>query len=367
MIDARTASIEASDLRTEARTYAFLSTLWFPGWEGRVRALELPYRRSGPHALYKELITLARILRSARHERLLMLNSSSGVIYPDLLACMILGFLPRRYRSALMLVGEMWEPNTGLRRLVERLAIRLVDRAVDRYVVYSHDDKQSFCALWGIDPDKVGIALCYYHLSARELEGPPPPNEGHVFAGGDSGRDYAPLVEAARQFPDTRFILATAWTSSRPVPPNVDIVLAKRTHTSHAEFVRLLRTARATVVPLQQGMKRSVGQQTYLNSMYLGKPTVVARALGISEHVEDGEHALIVDGTTSEYVSALTWLLDSQNQENVAAMAERGRVRAASFTSDRLAADLFRQAELVLRKYSLLEDRAQERDDRATS
>jgi glycosyltransferase involved in cell wall biosynthesis len=359
-------SISASDLRAETRTHAFLSTLWFPGWEDRVRALELPYRRSGPHAPYKELITLARILRSARHERLLMLNSSSGVIYPDLLACMILGFVPRRYRAALMLVGEMWEPNTGLRGFVERLVVRLVDRAVDRYVVYSQDDKQSFCALWGIDPDKVGIALCYYHLSARDLEGPPPPNGGHIFAGGDSGRDYAPLVEAARQFPETRFILATAWTSSKPVPPNVDIVLAKRTHTSHAEFIRLLRTARATVVPLQQGMKRSVGQQTYLNSMYLGKPTVVARGLGISHHVEDRKHALVVDGTTSGYVGALTWLLDPQKQQDVAAMAERGRVRAASFTSDRLAGELFRQAELVLRKRSLSEGGAQESADRAT-
>lgn len=357
-------SIASSDLRTETTKHAFSSTLWFPGWKDRVDALELPYPRSGPHAAYKELFTLARILRSARHAQALILNSSSGVIYPDLLACMILGFLPRRDRAALMLVGEMWEPNTGLRGLVERLAIRLVDRAVDRYVVYSRDDKEAFCGLWGVDPDKVGIALCYYHLSARELEGPSPPNGGHIFAGGDSGRDYAPLVEAARQFPDTRFVLATAWTSSKSVPPNVDIVLAKRDRTSHAEFIRLLRTARATVVPLRQGMKRSVGQQTYLNSMYLGKPTVVARALGISDHVEDGEHALVVDGTTSGYVSALTWLLDPQNQENVAAMAERGRVRAASFTSDRLAADLLRQAELVLRKYSLTESCAQGDADR---
>lgn len=358
-------SIAASDLRTETRKQAFWSTLWFPAWQGRVRAVELPYPRSGPHAVYKELITLVRILRSARHERVLMLNSSSGTIYPDLLACVILGFLPRRYRSALMLVGEMWEPNTGLRGLLERLAIRLVDRAVDRYVVYSQDDKQAFCALWDIDLDRVGIALCYYHLSARELEGPPPANGPHIFAGGDSGRDYAPLVEAARQFPDTRFILATAWRSPKPVPPNVDIVLAKRTSTSHAEFIRLLRTARATVVPLQQGMRRSVGQQTYLNSMYLGKPTVVARGLGISDHVEDREHALIVDGTVSGYVGALTWLLDPQNQEDVAAMAERGRLRAASFTSDRLAAELLRQAELVLRKSSPSENFAQESAGRA--
>lgn len=308
---------------------------------------------------------MVRILRAARRERVLILNSSSGVIYPDLLACMVLGFLPRRHRSALMLVGEMWEPNTGLRELLERLAVRLVDRAVDRYVVYSQDDKQAFCALWGIDPDKVGVAPCYYHLSAQELEGPPPENGTHVFAGGDSGRDYAPLVDAARRFPDTRFILATAWTSPKPVPPNVEIVLAKRTSTSHAEFIRLLRTARATVVPLQQGMKRSVGQQTYLNSMYLGKPTVVARALGLSDHVEDREHALVVDGTAPGYVDALAWLLDPKNQDNVAAMAERGRVKAASFTSDRLAADLLRQAELVLRKHSLSGNRAQEGADRA--
>ena len=79
-------SIAAPGPRTEAREHAFSSTLWFPAWRGRVRAIELPYRRSGPHAVYKELIALVRILRSARGERVLMLNSSSGVIYPDLLA-----------------------------------------------------------------------------------------------------------------------------------------------------------------------------------------------------------------------------------------------------------------------------------------
>jgi hypothetical protein len=326
----------------------FTSTLKFDSWGDRVRTLDRPYRGPARHRLRGEFVRLWRVLKAARTERVLLLDSVSGRLHPDVIACALLALLPKRRRPILVLQGDMWAPRSGVRGLFERALIRLVDHAVDRYIVYSNDDRDVFPGLWGISPDKVGVCLCYHHVTDDELAGEEPESEGHVFAGGDSGRDYAPLVEAARQFPDTQFVIATAWVSPKPVPPNVKLVLAERTPTSHAEFIRLLRTSRAVVVPIKRGMRLSVGQQTFLNSMFIGKPTIVSDSLAVRQHVNHGDDAFIVDGSAEGYAAALSWLLAPQNREAVARMAERGRERARVFNRQRTAECLFAQVAALL-------------------
>jgi glycosyltransferase involved in cell wall biosynthesis len=330
------------------RSAVFTSTLKFDSWGDRVRTLDRPYRGPARHRLRGEVVRLWRVLKAARTERMLLLDSVSGRLHPDLIACALLALLPKSRRPILVLQGDMWAPRPGARGLFERALIDLVDRAVDRYIVYSSDDRDVFPGLWGINPDKVGVCLCYHHVTDEELAGEEPANEGHVFAGGDSGRDYAPLVEAARQFPETQFVIATAWTSPKPVPPNVKLVLAERTPTSHAEFIRLLRTSRAVVVPIKRGMRLSVGQQTILNSMFIGKPTIVSDSLGVREHVNHGDDALIVEGSTESYAAALSWVLNPQNRDAVAHMAARGRERAKVFNRERIAECLFAQVTALM-------------------
>lgn len=325
-----------------------VSTLKFHNWAGRVRTLDLPYRAPAPHRAWDEAVTVWRLLGAARRERALLLNSASGRYHPDLIACVLLGCLPKRRRPVVALMGDMWEPSSGLRGLIEKAIVRLADRGIDRYLVYSTEERDLFPELWNVSPDKIGVCHCYHHVSDEELAAHELADEGYIFAGGDSGRDYAPLVEAARQFPETSFVLATAWTSPTPLPPNVKTVLAERTRTSHAEFIRLMRRARAVVVPIRQGLRRSIGQQTFLNSMYMGKPTIISGGLGVRDHVENGEHALIVDGGIAGYAGALGWILDPQNQRSVAEMADRGRERARHFSPARTADGLYAEVVALL-------------------
>jgi glycosyltransferase involved in cell wall biosynthesis len=325
-----------------------VSTLKFHNWSDRVRTLDLPYRAPAPHRSWREAVRAWRILSASRSAPALLLNSASGRYHPDLIASVLLGFLPKRRRPVVALMGDMWEPSTGLRGLIEKAVVRLADRGIDRYLVYSTEERDLFPGLWKISADKVGVCLCYHHVSDEELSRHEPGNDRHIFAGGDSCRDYAPLVEAARRFPDTTFVLATAWTSPTPLPPNVKIVLKERTKTSHAEFVRLMWTARAVVVPIRQGLHRSIGQQTFLNSMYMGKPTIISKGLGVRDHVVDGEHALVVDGSVDGYVKALGWVLDPQNQLAVIRMADRGRERARIFSPAHTADRLCEEVEALL-------------------
>jgi glycosyltransferase involved in cell wall biosynthesis len=80
------------------------------------------------------------------------------------------------------------------------------------------------------------------------------------------------------------------------------------------------------VVPLLPGLRRSAGQQTYLNGMVLGKPVVVSDVPGAREHVVDGETGLLVPpGDAAALAEALRWVLDPANADAVARMGARAR------------------------------------------
>lgn len=323
----------------------FASTLKFHGWGDKVRVLDLPYRGSKPHRVRDEISIVLTILGAARHERALLLNSSSGDFYPDVLACVFLGLVPRRLRPRVAIMGDMWEPNPGLRGVIEKAVIWLADRSIDRYLVMSSEEMSIFPKLWGVDKAKLRHCPYYYSVTDAEISELPASQGGHIFSGGDSARDYRPVIEAARSFPERRFVIATRWKCPLPLPPNVELG-----PTSHQDFIHLMSSADAVIVPIQQGLRRSVGQQTYLNSMYLRRPTIVADGFGVRDHIESGKDALIVDGTTAGYVQALSWFFAPENAEEVFAMTEMGHLKARSFGPDQMAERLFAETFALLQQ-----------------
>jgi len=87
-----------------------------------------------------------------------------------------------------------------------------------------------------------------------------------------------------------------------------------------------MRQATVVVVPIQGGLERSAGQQTYLNAMALGKPVVVTDTPGATDYVEDGITGLIVPPGDAEALrGALEWVLDEANREAVQTMAARAK------------------------------------------
>jgi glycosyltransferase involved in cell wall biosynthesis len=312
-------------------SYKFVSTYQYElpdsDWNRHVRLLELPCYAPQPCSLIDEIKISGVILREALREDGAVLNSTSGRLHPDVLAAVLLGFVPKRRRPHIVMVGAMWQPNEGLRHLLEKFLLRLADRAIDRYIVQSSEEVEEFPRLWGIDREKVRLCLYHYSLKDAELSQPAPPAEDFVFSGGNSHRDYAPLLEAARRLPEKRFVIATRLLDdANDVPDNVRVG-----QTSHQEFVRLLRSSKVVVVPMLRGLKRAVGQQTYLNAMLSGKPTIVSDGFGIRDHVAHGETGLIVDGSPQSYVDAIQWVYDPENAEAVTAMSHAAQEAAQTF------------------------------------
>ncbi len=113
------------------------------------------------------------------------------------------------------------------------------------------------------------------------------------------------------------------------VPPHVRIE-----GTTHAGFRQAMAAARLVVVPMQADLLHSGGQQTCLNAMFLGKPTIAIGRRWAADFITNGEDGLVVDYRDAAGLrDAIRWILD--NPEAARVMAERGRARAARFTTER--------------------------------
>jgi glycosyltransferase involved in cell wall biosynthesis len=312
-------------MQNNSRTFVTTLGLGGPPQEFEERAIVIMMPdHSDRYKFFDAIKIFFRTLKAARGTQVLVLNSASGPWYPDIFTALVISFWKANKRPAIVLVGDMWEPHRGIRHSIDRLAIQLADRAVVCYVTQSSDELDVFPKLWGIDRSKMCVNLYFWSFADRDLEGPEPPPGNFVFAGGNAHRDYHALVEAARALPEIEFVIAAKkHIDMLNLPPNV-----KAGPVPHEEFVRLMRSAKVVVTPIQQGLYRAAGQQTYLNGMMLGKPTIVNDTMGVGDHLIDGKTGWIVDGSPEGYIEAIRWVFDPANQEAVECIARAGQ-RAA--------------------------------------
>jgi glycosyltransferase involved in cell wall biosynthesis len=271
--------------------------------------------------LSEELASINAILKAGRTFPLLLMDSSSGRIHPDVLATILINLWLKKDRPMIIFMGCMWQKDAGLAGLIEKALIRLADRVIQGYAVQATEEIKIFSETWGIPLSKIRLCKYYYTLTDADMIDPPPSGEDFIFAGGNSHRDYDTLIQAAGELPDLKFVFATNVLDGRTLPPNIKTGLVPR-----AEFMRLMQVCQAIVTPLKTGLSRAAGQQTYLNAMFLKKPMIVNDAYGVRDHVVDHETGLIVDGTAKGYVEALRYITDPENKPAVDAMCENARL-----------------------------------------
>ncbi len=317
-------------------------------WEQVSRFIDLPYISPEKHTNWQEFKAFWAVLRAGFKEKALLLNSTSGRWHPDLWASVIFGLLPRRFRPAVVMSGDMWRRDAGLQGTIQNMMVRLGDRAIVRYLVQSTDEITVFPQTWGVNADKVRTCLWFPTFTDEDLKAPPPPVEHLVFAGGNSLRDYTQLVEAARELPNLPFRLVTTRLNDRTdLPDNVTVG-----GEPYPEFVRLMRAAYAVVVPVVPNLERNAGMATLLNAMLLGKPVIANEALGVRDHVEDGVTGLVVDGSAKSYVEALRWVFDPANADAVTEMGRKAHeVVVSEFSYDKYLQHLVEHIEEVAAEY----------------
>src|SRR5208282_1721356 len=84
--------------------------------------------------------------------------------------------------------------------------------------------------------------------------------------------------------------------------------------TTVAGFRQAMASARLVVVPMQKGLLHSGGQQTCLNAMLLGKPTIAVGRKWAVDFIDDGVDGLVVDYEDPEGLRrAVRRVLDDPN------------------------------------------------------
>ena len=308
-------------LQEKHKTKDFSSTVRYsnhPCFAQRARVLPVPDMvQWGKYRLRDELKLIKVILQAALQEKVLLLFSSRGFLKPDLLATAIMGLWPKSSRPRVVLYGEMFEPNTNLRGLLERWIMKLADRAIYRYVVNSTDELHVFAETWRVERAKLRFCPTYFPEVEVDAVVERKVRRGHLFAGGDSLRDYEPLIEAAKQLPEYQFVFCTTRLDKhKDLPVNVKIGPTQR-----QQYLELMDTASAVVIPLRQGLRRPVGLFTLLGAMWTKKPTIVPTALGVQDYALENS-VRVVDGSAQSYVEAIRWMLAPENVDRVDEMCE---------------------------------------------
>lgn len=258
-----------------------------------------------------------RILAAARRYPVLVLNGSLGG-YADVAAAALVA--RRRRPPRIVLTDCTWKAGEGPLARARQAAVRALDGPHVTYCVLSTAERSLFPRTWGVDADRVAFTPWYVGLSEEELADPPEGDEGFVFAGGDSLRDYGPLLAAAPRL-GARLTIASRTLGRADVPEGVDAGPV-----SPERFTALTRSAATVVVPLEARRDRSAGQFTYLNAMALGKPVVVTDAPGVRDHVDDRRTGLVVPaGDPDALASAVAWTVAPATRAEAIAMGGRAR------------------------------------------
>ena len=130
-------------------------------------------------------------------------------------------------------------------------------------------------------------------------------DDGYIFCGGLSRRDFVTLFEAVRGLPCKVMVVTVSnevlvrhgtVLDEDSAPPNVEVV---RTDGSLPPFLRYMARARLVVIPIQKDILTQAGIAVYLLAMALRKCVIISSGPGV-EDVLENDQAIIVPAADSQ-------------------------------------------------------------------
>jgi hypothetical protein len=259
-----------------------------------------------------------RVLHAAAEHRVLVLN---GFGRADLVAAAMIARMRRRPR--LIITDCTWSVGESrLDRLRTRASFRAVDGNHVTYCVLTKDELETFPHSWDVPRSRVRLCPWYHGLDADDLA-KPSSEDGPVFTGGRSFRDYRALLSIGTELPLPVTVAATpdSLPGGYPLPSALEVG-----EVPHATYLERMRRARAVLVPLAERWDRGAGQTTYLTAMAMGKLVIVTDTLGVRDVVRDRETGIIVrPNDPVDLLDALRWLADDKNLAEIRAIGRRAR------------------------------------------
>jgi glycosyltransferase involved in cell wall biosynthesis len=275
-------------------------------------------RKLLPTPVFQALVAFRR---HRRYDVIISWDDRVAVIYALLLK------LTRVRSRHLAMLTWMAPPKKGM-------MLKLVQKHMDRIIVWSQSHRDLLIEFFGISPAK--IVLMPYLVDQHFWHPIEMPTDG-ICSVGNSKRDYGTLIEAMRGLPITCRIVTQVkptqqsdvdWgltsnglTKLQELPDNVIFMPA-----GPVELRATYASARFAVIPLFPSFADN-GITSILEMMAMGKAIICSRISGQIEVLEDGVNALFVPpGDPQALREAIQYLWD--HPDIAASMGAEGRRRA---------------------------------------
>jgi glycosyltransferase involved in cell wall biosynthesis len=231
------------------------------------------------NGLISSLILAIRLYSMRRNYDSVVLGSGRS----DILFSLMQSILPFKKVPCVM-IDCLWSKNPNvLRYKFNKMIFQIVNKSVDRFVVWAKHEKKAFAQTFCLPEEK--FFFIPYHTTIEVYKDLVAVEGDYIFSGGNSDRDYSTLIEAVRGLP-INVVIGTTLKDIYPIGSLPDNVIIKAL--THEDYLSILAGCRINVVALSPGKLRSAGQQTFLNSMLLGKPTIVTDDKGPDGYIENG-------------------------------------------------------------------------------
>ena len=229
-----------------------------------------------------------------------------------------------RRRAVHVMYDCYWYGGNWLRRAFMRFCLKTVDLCV----VWTNVECERYARTYQVPSAKFAFVRHHHTLKRYEFA---IADDGYIFTGGNSDRDYRLFFDAVRDLPFPSVVATNLPQLLRglAVPPNVRVVNASPT-----EFRQLMARSRLVVVSMQANLLRTGGQQTFLNAMHMGKPVILTDPEGGRDYIEHGKSGLLVrypDAIALRDAIRFLW----ERAEDAGVIAERGREAALPLTTER--------------------------------
>jgi glycosyltransferase involved in cell wall biosynthesis len=202
------------------------------------------------------------------------------------------------------MIDCLWyKKKNPLGHFLKKLTFRIVNKTVDRYTVWASHEIDAYSKVFGLPKKK--FTFVPYHTTTLDIK---PTVGDYIFSGGNFDRDYETLIRAVEGLPIKLYIGCTRPEafSKISIPGNVDV----RGY-SHGDYMQKMAGCKINVVSMAPGLLHSGGQQTFLNSMWYGKPTIVNDPEGAVDYIKHGEDGMLVNpADPSALRKAILWCLD---------------------------------------------------------
>ena len=234
--------------------------------------------------LLGDLLVALKIIKRRRNFECVVLGAGRS----DTFYGLIMGLLPF-HRPPCIKIDCLWYRSSNrFSSFIKKIIMQIADKAIDRYVVWARHEIVGYSRNFGLPENK--FIFIPYHTTLENVNFQIR-DDGYLFSGGNFARDYRTLIESVKGLP-VRLLIA----STRPeifksieIPQNVDIK-----GFSHDEYIKKMAACRFNIVPLAAGLLHSGGQQTFLNSMYMKKATIVTDPIGGADYIDDNVNGVLI-------------------------------------------------------------------------